>query len=1057
MKKLLTIVLCVAVVFTFSFSGAFAAKSDVNDKLAEQYLEDALDAVDGSADSTAEDGYRPDGIWVTDLAGVPAAVATDPTEEDEYTNCYLNVTYDVLVANKADLLEAAKEWAADDANTGKYIGQKAADGTIKSGQAITDLIIWTADSANTNKTSYEDLCQSLASAQFAVDKADALAILDGISFSSVSTKEMKKDCAHTSPCETYKEHVQKLVEDARKFIDDLENNSDTGIYSNNNRYEYTTLITNEDEINSIIGKVSSLENKTKSADADKWTDESGASARKNIWLVVQKAYKSGDKWEGLSSYELNEDWKEVPTADLCQIYYSYSSTELNSYYSEDDSACKTIGDYLTENKDADEAVADANITSLKAQVTAQKAKYLKKNTSTSQKEYADNMQAALNYLIEQEVITASTDADKAAFATELESLLPASKETSENGSEKYGTNAKAATKYAKELTDEAATLAAETDENGTLIRDKKDVDDLLEAGLISMYLLGKGETEAYYDGNAKKGDYTSISSVKAAAKSDIESLYVSLDDTKLEYYKKNTISIYTRLYEEAADDNYDLGIIDGDSRLPASSYAVSSYTPERTKFKEALDKMTASIEAATKYQQVDKAVETFENDYYFTENSKWYIAYNNHDAINALASDAVEYADILNSKIKKSDDKYVAGAYYGDTDDYTGSPYKLYTLICDLVGEKNARTTAEINKLSDEALALVKTLPTQKQVDDAKEALDDAMKALPSTIKLADADKIDAACAAYEAYKELTEDRQYQKSDLEDKIEALTYAKNNELEDKYDKLDKTDKAALDALQDEIDAFVEKYGEHVGYIGRGIISEASNDVDEDEDDDVPYAYSFDTQGKYQLRSIITVDEDITSDLAKIRQDDLDDVKAAINKIPAKANITEESKPVIQAARKAYDAYVEKWTAYENQDFTWTRNYAKNGAYAADDLGSYYKTLTAAEAAAGLNTTSAADLVKEFKIVAKSTAKKGSITVTWKVVSGDESAADGYQIWKSTKHSKGYKKVFTTTKKSYKNTKGLKKGTRYYYKVRAYVKVDGKNVYSDWSNKARRVAR
>ena len=96
------------------------------------------------------------------------------------------------------------------------------------------------------------------------------------------------------------------------------------------------------------------------------------------------------------------------------------------------------------------------------------------------------------------------------------------------------------------------------------------------------------------------------------------------------------------------------------------------------------------------------------------------------------------------------------------------------------------------------------------------------------------------------------------------------------------------------------------------------------------------------------------------------------------------------------------------------------------------------------------------VKGLKLTAKSSAKKGSITVKW-TVKGDASAADGYQVWKSTKQSKGYKKAITTTKKSYKNTKGLKKGTRYYYKVRAYKVVDGKNVYSDWSNKAYRVAK
>ena len=95
------------------------------------------------------------------------------------------------------------------------------------------------------------------------------------------------------------------------------------------------------------------------------------------------------------------------------------------------------------------------------------------------------------------------------------------------------------------------------------------------------------------------------------------------------------------------------------------------------------------------------------------------------------------------------------------------------------------------------------------------------------------------------------------------------------------------------------------------------------------------------------------------------------------------------------------------------------------------------------------------VESLKLTASSTAKKGSITVKWNVKG--EADIDGYQIWKSTKANKGYKKAFTTTKKSYKNSKGLKKGTRYYYKVRAYKVIDGKNVYSDWSNKANRKAK
>ena len=98
------------------------------------------------------------------------------------------------------------------------------------------------------------------------------------------------------------------------------------------------------------------------------------------------------------------------------------------------------------------------------------------------------------------------------------------------------------------------------------------------------------------------------------------------------------------------------------------------------------------------------------------------------------------------------------------------------------------------------------------------------------------------------------------------------------------------------------------------------------------------------------------------------------------------------------------------------------------------------------------------VEALKITAKSTAKKGSITVSW-TVKGNAAAADGYRVYRSTKKNSGFgtKPLFTTTKQTYKNTKNLKKGTRYYYKVRAYKVVDGKTYFSDWSNKAYRVAK
>lgn len=115
----------------------------------------------------------------------------------------------------------------------------------------------------------------------------------------------------------------------------------------------------------------------------------------------------------------------------------------------------------------------------------------------------------------------------------------------------------------------------------------------------------------------------------------------------------------------------------------------------------------------------------------------------------------------------------------------------------------------------------------------------------------------------------------------------------------------------------------------------------------------------------------------------------------------------------------------------------------------------------------------------KLKAASTASKGAITLTWSVsvpntelndsdlsydeiadydnsvlgnVSADEilSQIDGYELWKSTFKTSGYTLLKDSTKFKFKNTSKLTKGTRYYYKVRAYREIGGKRIYSDWSN-------
>jgi len=79
--------------------------------------------------------------------------------------------------------------------------------------------------------------------------------------------------------------------------------------------------------------------------------------------------------------------------------------------------------------------------------------------------------------------------------------------------------------------------------------------------------------------------------------------------------------------------------------------------------------------------------------------------------------------------------------------------------------------------------------------------------------------------------------------------------------------------------------------------------------------------------------------------------------------------------------------------------------------------------------------------------KLTAGSKKATVKWSKVS----EASGYVIYRSTKKSSGYKAIKTVKSGStvkYVNKK-LKKGKKYYYKVRAYKTVNGKKVYSSYS--------
>lgn len=99
---------------------------------------------------------------------------------------------------------------------------------------------------------------------------------------------------------------------------------------------------------------------------------------------------------------------------------------------------------------------------------------------------------------------------------------------------------------------------------------------------------------------------------------------------------------------------------------------------------------------------------------------------------------------------------------------------------------------------------------------------------------------------------------------------------------------------------------------------------------------------------------------------------------------------------------------------------------------------------------------ADEIDNTKIKAsckttKTSSGKPAVKLSWKKSSSY--SVDKYLIYRSSKKSSGYSKIYTT--KSGKKTtavitKGMKTGKKYYFKIRGVREIDGNKYYTKWSN-------
>lgn len=397
-----------------------------------------------------------------------------------------------------------------------------------------------------------------------------------------------------------------------------------------------------------------------------------------------------------------------------------------------------------------------------------------------------------------------------------------------------------------------------------------------------------------------------------------------------------------------------------------------------------------------------------------------------YDEITKIMADA---ATDFGKLLKAADAADVKAA----RDSYKAALVNYGTLKASLLNNEKDYPTTTINAAVEQGKKLIDKATT---VDAVKAAYEEA-KAIIDGVKTADELK-----AAKEA--------------VEKQIAALPYTS---------KLTEADKAAVKAAYDAYHAYMSTPGASE-VSNKALLQEKYNKVNE------LAAKTIDDKAKAlnkQLKGLTGSDADVAAKAAlKAEADAVKAEAKALNKEIKDVNddytrfLTPVSMPEYEkltnvkfADAVAQDAYIKLVKAAKEGASVEEMNEALAAYKALTDRQRYEIDATALPLIKVIEGKLGAE-VKALKITAGSKAKKGSITVSW-TAKGNASLADGFQVWKSTKKNSGFKKAITTKKQSYKNTKGLKKGTRYYYKVRAYKVVDGKNVYSDWSNKAIRKAK
>ena len=598
--------------------------------------------------------------------------------------------------------------------------------------------------------------------------------------------------------------------------------------------------------------------------------------------------------------------------------------------------------------------------------------------------------------------TSAVKSNLQSFLTEIATYANESDGKVTAATERIFTVADTVADTVKKLEDDAALLALQKDVNGQSYYDKAVLDANLADAIKTVYL----------DGTSYENAYAMLSGGNEAAVISAKSEYTKFitgKDTRLQP-KDSKGKVVTQKWNKttAAADAAASGNV---SVMKSGEAGTTGYNVTSTKMydkaqKEALKTLVTdtkkAIADAKTVGEIEKIFADANDKYEEIATTKDHM-----DAWKASGKLGLAY-----TKADYDKELLAYAQYFVTKADLSAYPAEVNTAakILDKVAYPivyKAYTTDDLAGKVAEAKAAIDAILTKDALKAKKAEVEAAIKALPATVALTDKDAITAAADALDDYNDIPGSSGYPVTNtgvLTAAEKAYEKLAAKELDNAYKALNaKKDITVAD--KEAVESLRKLYDDHDDFV-----SDYNNNVN----------------------SASTTDAAVKALETKLSDAKVAAAKELMIKLPA--NPTTKDKAQVEAARAAYEALS-----------------LEEKARVVNTLA--YKNLIDAEEALGLSKTSD---VEALKITAKSTAKKGSITVKW-TVKGDKSGVEAYEIWKSTKKNAGFKKVFTTTKQTYKNTKGLKKGTRYYYKVRAIAHVDGKKVTSDWSNKAIRIAK